>query len=547
MVNLSSCSFRRLLLLILAFLILALSFFSHPRSVQADVAPPRQPKGSDLIPGEEITQVRMVSETVILSVSDLFYEEHLSAAFVDQNPELYENHYEHSLGRADVTAIFHMMNTGEKIESMYVRFPLNTFDGRGNYPEIVDLNVTVNGEQVETTTSQHQPLGQRGSPKTRGLASLVPFQFLIHSEVSSLGQPTNQLGKPNFLLEKWAEFFVSFPPGEEVVITVNYTLEAEGYPSSSFVTFSYIIESGAGWKDTIGTADIILHFPYQASQLNVILNENDPDWVIEGNQIRWYYEDLEPNRYNNFHFLVARPYDWRSMVLAEQENVKKDPDNDEAWGRLGKAYKHFAIPSNKGYLRTDPGGQELLQLSKQAYQKAIALDPDDALWHAGFGELLLKEWFWVKHTEDRDLLIRALSEFHEAYQLAPDDPVVQDLLESTRDILNGWKNMGLSTTESIFLILTPTATQTVSSTAPTPTETAALQPSKTPIPTETAALRSSMTPTPSDTPTSLASTPLPEEPGQETGFSPGSRLLPGIGILIILGGAFIYYFSQRKK
>jgi hypothetical protein len=76
-----------------------------PASVRADVAPPAYPPGSNPEPGSEITQVRMMAETVLIEVLQS-----------DNN-------------QARVTADFTMRNLGTAAESMGVRFPLSADDG----------------------------------------------------------------------------------------------------------------------------------------------------------------------------------------------------------------------------------------------------------------------------------------------------------------------------------------------------------------------------------------------------------------------------------
>ncbi len=50
----------------------------------------------------------------------------------------------------------------------------------------------------------------------------------------------------------WAEFDVSFPPGEDVTISVSYDLAGTGYESETCTNFYYILATGAGWNGTIG-------------------------------------------------------------------------------------------------------------------------------------------------------------------------------------------------------------------------------------------------------------------------------------------------------
>ena len=78
--------------------ILLIAFFIpiHPVPAYADVAPPEQPPGSSLMPGEGGTQVRMLAETVLLEVTS-------------DKPD-------GSLGKALVTASFIMRNLGAQSE-----------------------------------------------------------------------------------------------------------------------------------------------------------------------------------------------------------------------------------------------------------------------------------------------------------------------------------------------------------------------------------------------------------------------------------------------
>lgn len=74
-------------------------------------------------------------------------------------------------------------------------------------------------------------------------------------------------------------------------------------------------------------------------------------------------------------------------VLKETDTIVKNPNDGEAWGWLGKAYKEI-VRMPKGYLRADSVGREMFQLSREAYEKCLTLLPDDSLWHFGCADLL---------------------------------------------------------------------------------------------------------------------------------------------------------------
>ena len=95
---------KRTILIVLIALMTGLVFASQFQPVSADMAPPAPASGSDLYPSIENTNVRMVSEYVLLDI-----------AGSSENP----------WGEARVTAEFFMQNMGETTEEMRARFPLN--------------------------------------------------------------------------------------------------------------------------------------------------------------------------------------------------------------------------------------------------------------------------------------------------------------------------------------------------------------------------------------------------------------------------------------
>lgn len=396
---------KRLAILFLTFILLA-----FPSTVLADVAPPDNPPGSNLQPGSENTQVRMVAETVQIDVK------------ADKD-----------LGIARVTADFTMHNLGTVSESMAVRFPISANDGRGQYPEITDLVIKVDGKPV-------------------------PFQRASYPDLRYYSQDQDV---------PWAEFDVSFPVGQDVALQVAYNLKGSGY--MPFTAFYYILETGAGWQGTIGSADIILRLPYPANQQNVILNmqigwaETTPGGIIQGNEVRWHFDNFEPGPdgpVQNMQFALVAPVNWQN-VLKERDNVARDPKDGETWGRLAKSYKEIYLMS-KGY-RSDTGGEELYPSSVEAYEKCLALKPEDAQWHAGFADLLAGRSYWDSYYGPTSDAYRALDEIHTALRLAPHDAKVFEVAQNISYMFPD----GMSQNDSGYDF--PWLTQTPTPIPPTPT------------------------------------------------------------------------------
>lgn len=463
---------------IFVFLIVFLPLLMFPASAMADIAPPAQPRGANPVPGGEGTQVRMVAEMVVIEVK----------RDVPQD----------SLGQADVTATFTMVNQGETEERMDVRFPLTFWnglsDGFGSYPEIDDLRVEVEG----------QPRG------TRRVTTPNPYN-------------------PDIPIP-WAAFEVVFPPEREIVIEVQYTAEAMGeYPN---IAFGYVLETGAGWNGTIGSADLVVRLPYEANRQNVVFETHTgysmttSGGEIQGSEVLWHYEDLEPTSEQNLEVSLVMPEAWET-VLRERMNVAQDPEGGEAWGRLGKIYKEMAR-LRRG-LRQDAGGQELFELSKEAYEKAVALLPEDALWHAGYAELLWDHYFWdvfMPGSTDYGELVRAAELARRAYELDQDVLFILDLLDDMRYAMP--EAVVKEGDTYIFLVLTATPTTP-------PTE----RPTDTPAPT-TADVTDAppATPTETDIP-EVSSTPTPSVRPTGTTEATVTEATPEGGISFPLCGALL--------
>ena len=361
-----------------AFVLSIIILFTIPSAVLADIAPPRNPPGSNLDPGSEVTQVRMLAETVLVEVQE------------DSTPG--------SLGSAHVTADFTMQNLGNESERLAVRFPIASSNGYdGSYPEITNIAIQVNGSGIGFRRSDYP--GEFGWDA----GDIIP----------------------------WAEFNVTFPVGKNVAIRVAYDLKGTGFPSQPYTSFYYTLQTGAGWKDTIGSADIILRLPYPASTQNVLLgyaySPPADGATFQGNEVRWHFENFEPGeggQMQDLEFDLVAPAVWQTVVT-ELDNVARNPQDGEAWGRLAKAYKTAIITvklfRSGPFYRTDPGGEELYQLSVAAYEKCLDLLPNDALWHAGFAELLALHANFNKESAEAD---RANEEINIALQLAPNHPLV---------------------------------------------------------------------------------------------------------------------------
>lgn len=409
----------------------------------ADVAPPRQPPGSNISPAEGTTQVRMQSEEVVLDI------------LADNDKAI-----------AEVRCEFIMLNTSDTAEQMQVRFPIADPSGQGSgfgqYPEVRDFQATVDGKIVTT--------------------GIITTENPLSTETAPI---------------RWATFDATFPPGEEVRIGVRYTTDGTGnLPAQQF---TYILETGAGWKDTIGSADLSVRLPYTATSENVLHysdGQTTPGGRFDGNSIRWHWDDLEPARESNLEVTVLAPATWEA-VLAARAATEASPMDPQVWVSLAEAYQ-AATTSRYPIYEGDPFATS----SQEAYALAIGLQPNDAQLHAEFAALMWDQLAVQAFPEEGDPWIaRILNEISAALALDPQNKTAQDV----------YKEMRASTQQPL-----PLGTPTMVPDLPVPTPTAL-------PPTQTGASTTEPTVSPSatgvvDQPSATASTssPLPTTPTTRT-------------------------------
>lgn len=360
------------------------------QSAHADIAPPSQPSGSNIVPGE-VTMVQMMYERVVID---------LRAPWSDGI-------------NADVTAKFVMRNQGTIDEQMTIGFPLNHFGDMNldySIPKLSDLKVKVDG-------------------------FLVSVQY--PSDDSWLVNENQET-----LTIDWAIFDVVFPVGRDVVVEVNYkqppTFDA---PTTQY---DYILITGAGWYGTILSGDIIFRLPYTVSfgENYWTYEENiwggvDTETIVE-NEVRWHFENFEPENYSkdNWKVHVIRPKDWERVITA-REALIDNQYNSKLWMELGNAYSNAAI--KLGGKTCDSSSKAIL-----AYQQSAALQPDFAEVHA----LLAQEYYkaycdsefgpsWMQ--PDENLRQAALQELSVALALEPNNKTAVELKEEFEIMGSRWE------------------------------------------------------------------------------------------------------------
>jgi hypothetical protein len=494
---------RRILLFSTTLISLTLFaiMIQQPASVQADAAPPPVAVGSDLFPNSNQTKVRMEAETVLITI-----------------PEDSES----TSGHAIVNATFYMRNMGDEIEQMNVRFPLNLSE--------YDLEY-----EVDTNNDY--------CPESSLTSYIEEFSVKTTYEENDENTPVSTSEKASTSTNHcWATFDVTFPPGEQVIIEIQYKMF--GNPlNETIVNYSYILQTGIGWYDTIGSADIIIELPYYLDETS-IRSCNPEDCTIQLTTVSWHYEDFEPDE--NISVDMITPSIW-GRVVRETANVQINNSDGHAWGRLGDAYKDL-ITDQHGFL-VESEFPEFFESSMKAYQNAIYVRPYDVNWHVSYTDLVCPYAVKLYYAEQEDAKKYAQIcgiEIDTILTQNPNNPNIMQYLKFLYDTYPAFfvdNNFNIFADEMRMPTLAPIPTDPTSTPTSKATATSAtVIPAATRTPTQI--ISADMLPTPTFNPFGNVE---PQEPFVDDSIQHKQNWFSFFGNLVLLGIAALIYSIQKKK
>lgn len=322
----------------------------------------------------------------------------------------------------------------------------------------------------------------------------------IEVEVAGEALPVSVVELPNPVAENlpaipWASFPITFPAGEELVISVSYVLPPQLTPGDSIgMRFAYIFQSGASWAGPIGKAELVVSLPFEATAETV--GEMPPGGEIDGDTLRWTWLELEPTAEDDFSLRTLQPTRWQE-IKAKRLPLQTNPQNGQNWLALGKAYR--LVVYSKGPLLDKNFGAYYQPLAVAAFQKASELLPENAEAHVGLADMYLAA-IYRSTQANLDGLQKVLDELALAEQLESQRPPeagelradhVRFYLEAYRYNLaqaatreaqtqTAARSTQLAETLTAELTASPTATSQLPTLTPQPIVTSALSPTPAP-------------------------------------------------------------------
>ncbi|MFW6135943.1 MAG: tetratricopeptide repeat protein [Chloroflexota bacterium] len=384
--------------------LVALHLFPSP--ALADVGPVWTAQGAGVAPGEEGTEVQMVSETVMVTVEPLEPPSDETWIRMDH------------LVTTHVEATFLMRNQGTEAEELEVWFPLTTGAEYGEtvpYPgQAENFEAWVDGEAVDVEEAPGRDL--------LGLRDEVP----------------------------WATWSVTFPAGEDVELRVTYDTHPVEW--GGWAVGYYILETGAGWHGPIGEGSVTFRLPYEVTPLSVQLAEIREAYTgperpfeitVDGTDVTWHFTDLEPQPSeelrtfepstdtDNVILPMMEPSAW-AEIQAARAAVEEEPESVEAQLRLAEALE--AGTQRVKYFLANETNLALIERTEAAYGRALELAPEDVDVLAAY-----LEWLAVPRHQEGGM---AIGEGYEtvlgrARELAPGDQRIARIEQRVEE----WRQM----------------------------------------------------------------------------------------------------------
>lgn len=395
-----------IMLSLLALLMMLLSLVSQP--AQADVGVrPILPGGSNIQPEDE-TPIQMAAETIEMTVRPATESDN---AVVVLNPKAYGLDIRPIWfsAIAEVQADFTMLNpTGEAV-SMTAWFPLAS--------ALQNVGWELNPDEIVPSIESF-------------MASVDgnPVDYITH-------ELPNPQGADRPLLP-WASFPVTFPAGTETRIDVSYLLPLQHSLKGNELALYYIFQTGAGWAGPIGQVELILDLPYPASEETlagitpgslslpyfVAASAGQPiDGVMQGNQVRWTWQDFEPGPQDDFAIWLIDLDKWQVLETARSA-VHTNPEDGQAWLDLAAIYYSL---STTGYNQPSVFGAIYQPLGMTAFQKAADLLPEHPAPHTGLALLTLSPYMPAREAPP-EVLQAAQDELARAKELETKHPAQAD-------------------------------------------------------------------------------------------------------------------------
>ena len=136
-----------------------------------------------------------------------------------------------------------------------------------------------------------------------------------------------------------------FPPDATTVEVKTKLPVSWGYHFPYSEDLFYCIQTGAGWKGRIGSEEVAIHFPDPVQPGQVLVAEPAGS-IVEGDTVRWRFEDFEPKeRDHDIHLQFVEPDVFPILADLRRESAEAPGDTHKELQLI----KHLLALSSSRY------------------------------------------------------------------------------------------------------------------------------------------------------------------------------------------------------
>lgn len=216
--------------------------------------------------------------------------------------------------------------------------------------------------------------------------------------------------KPYYEKQPWYLWNSEFTEGETKIIDVRYSLPS-GVIKNGSKYFTYLLNTGSGWKGSIDTAEVIVNLKDFSKEL--ILKTMPENYKIADNQISWKFTNLEPTTNDDIK-IYYEPFKGYSEKIKKERPSPTVVLNGEIVPNLGaidvnEILTMKVIKDLKETQKYTSGKEGVILI----YTKDYAIDK-------------LKRLIASKHKIKYSLVYDSSSDFIEKYELVIDQTPCKD-------------------------------------------------------------------------------------------------------------------------
>ena len=258
-----------------------------------------------------------------------------------------------------------------------VALTLDADISESNGHTLLSGNSTFKLHNTDKMNDQQVPVGfpsWGGDPYAFDPARLSPFSVTVDGRNVKLNPSQAELRIGSAVRTvQWYTFTLSIGADEKKTVRYEFQQDLGDSPMPRFV---YGLAPAVGWKGSIGSARLTLHFPEMTTPEQIVAY-NPADATFDGTSLTWTFTTREPPA--NPSVTILRPSVWQDLG-ARRRNAQQNANDSNAHTSLGNILQQLASVDS-------PRRESYTSQAIAEFEQAARLDPTNRTARQGLAAL----------------------------------------------------------------------------------------------------------------------------------------------------------------